>query len=40
LIRSVARPRSDVVNSRLVMAYDAQLVSTTAKAASTPISTV
>ena len=30
LIRSVARPRSEAVNSRLVMAYDAQLVTTIA----------
>ncbi len=40
LIRSVARPRSELVKSRLVMAYDAQLVTTRAAAATSPISTV
>ena len=30
LIRSVARPRSEVVNSRLVIRYDAKLVTTIA----------
>ena len=34
LIRSVARPRSEVVKSRLVMTYDARLVTTIATAAS------
>ena len=37
LVRSVARPCSEVVKSRVVMAYDAQLVRPIATAASTPI---
>ena len=36
LIRSVASPRSDVVNSRVVMRYDARLVTTIASAAARP----
>ncbi len=40
LIRRVARPRSEVENNRVVMAYDAQLVTTIATAAIRPTQTV
>ena len=40
LIRSVARPRSALVKSRLVMKYDATAVTTIASAATRPITTM